>query len=341
VDIASVVIPVFSIAVLGYLVTWAGLFRTGDIAGLTRYVFSVALPVMLFDSMAKIALPETFQWSLMISYYVPTLLLFGVTALVGRSVFRQSRPERAIFAMGASYSNTVLIGLPIVSAAWGDEGLLPLLMIVTVHAAILFLVTTALAEAGGDSGRAGGSPRVRDLTGSGGAVASSASPGHHRDRAAAAVGILRRTAGGMIRNPILIGLATGLVANAVGFRLPGPLDTAAGMIRASAVPAALFVTGASLREFRITGHLSTAGTLVVLKMVVHPFLVWLPARFVFDLPPLWIAVAVLTAALPTGVNASVFARRYDASIAPVATATLVSTLLSVASISVLLALFAR
>jgi malonate transporter and related proteins len=311
VDIAAVVIPVFSIAVLGYLVTWAGLFRTGDIAGLTRYVFSVALPVMLFDSMAKIVLPDSFQWSLMVSYYVPTLMLFGVTALIGRSLFRQSRPERAIFAMGASYSNTVLIGLPIVSAAWGDEGLLPLLMIVTVHAALLFLVTTALAEAGGSS--------------SGSAIG----------------GILRRTTGGMIRNPILIGLAAGLVANALDFRLPGPLDSAAGMIRASAVPAALFVTGASLREFRVTGHLAEAGTLVLLKMVVHPLLVWLPARFIFDLPPLWITVAVLTAALPTGVNASVFARRYDASVAPVATATLVSTLLSVVSTSVLLAAFGR
>jgi malonate transporter and related proteins len=311
VDIAAVVIPVFSIAVLGYLVTWAGLFRTGDIEGLTRYVFSVALPVMLFDSMAKIVLPDSFQWSLMVSYYVPTLMLFGVTALIGRSLFRQSRPERAIFAMGASYSNTVLIGLPIVSAAWGDEGLLPLLMIVTVHAALLFLVTTALAEAGGSS--------------SGSAIG----------------GILRRTTGGMIRNPILIGLAAGLVANAMDLRLPGPLDSAAGMIRASAVPAALFVTGASLREFRVTGHLAGAGTLVLLKMVVHPLLVWLPARFIFDLPPLWITVAVLTAALPTGVNASVFARRYDASVAPVATATLVSTLLSVVSTSVLLAAFGR
>jgi malonate transporter len=280
----------------------------------------VALPVMLFDSMAKIALPESFQWSLMVSYYVPTLLLFGATALLGRSVFRQSRPERAIFAMGASYSNTVLIGLPIVSAAWGDEGLLPLLMIVTVHAAILFLVTTALAEAGGSA-------------------AISSSPGRQTSRTAAIRGILNRTVVGMVRNPILIGLATGLVANAAGFRLPGPLDTAAGMIRASAVPAALFVTGASLREFRITGHLVAAGTLVFLKMVVHPFLVWLPARLIFDLPPLWTAAAVLTAALPTGVNASVFARRYNASIAPVATATLVSTLLSVVSISVLLAFF--
>ena len=50
-DVLGVVLPVIAVAVVGYAVTAAGVFRPGDIAGLARYVFSVALPVMLFDSM--------------------------------------------------------------------------------------------------------------------------------------------------------------------------------------------------------------------------------------------------------------------------------------------------
>ncbi|MEX2442998.1 MAG: AEC family transporter [Alkalispirochaeta sp.] len=310
-DIIGIIVPVFFIAILGYLLTWVGLFRTRDIEGLTRYVFSVALPVMLFDSMAKIELPAEFHWELMAAYYLPTVALFGATALIGRFVFHQSRQARAVFAMGASYSNTVLIGLPIISAAWGDAGLLPLLMIVTVHAAILFLLTTALAETD-PSGAAEGS---------------------------AVAGVIVRTVQGIVRNPILIGIAAGVVANLLALRLPEPLDNTVGLIRGSALPAALFVTGASLREFRIAGHLSEAGVLIVLKMVVHPTLVWLLAAFVFHLQPLWIAVAVVTAAMPTGINASVFARKYSGAVAPVATATLLSTVLAVVSTSVLLAVF--
>ncbi len=311
VDIIGIIVPVFLIAVLGYLLTWVGLFRTRDVEGLTRYVFSVALPVMLFDSMAKIELPAEFQWSLMVAYYLPTIVLFGAAAVVGRVVFRQSRRARAVFAMGASYSNTVLIGLPIISAAWGEAGLLPLLMIVTVHAAILFLLTTALAETGSSDG----------------------------EGRATVTGVIARTAAGIVRNPILIGIAAGVVANLLALRVPEPIDATFRLIRGSALPAALFVTGASLREFRVAGHLVEAGVLILLKMVVHPTLVWLLSAYVFQLQPLWIAVAVTTAALPTGINASVFARKYAAAVAPVATATLLSTVLAVVSTSVLLAVF--
>ena len=310
-DILSIIVPVFLIAIIGYLLTWTGVFRARDVEGLTRYVFSVALPVMLFDSMYTIELPAAFQWSLMVAYYLPTIVLFGATAVIGRVVFHQTRRSRAVFAMGASYSNTVLIGLPIISAAWGEAGLLPLLMIVTVHAAILFLLTTVLAETG-----------TSDTEGR-----------------TTVTGVVVRTAAGIVRNPILIGIATGVVANLLALRVPEPIDATFRLIRGSALPAALFVTGASLREFRVAGHLSEAGVLIVLKMVVHPTLVWILAAYVFQLQPLWTAVAVTTAALPTGINASVFARKYTAAVAPVATATLLSTILAVVSTSVLLTIF--
>jgi predicted permease len=76
--------------------------------------------------------------------------------------------------------------------------------------------------------------------------------------------------------------------------------------------------------------------MIGMKLLVHPALVWVFSRFVFDLSPLWTGVAVLTAALPTGVNVSVFAGKYNAAVAPVVTGTLVSTLLSIITLSVLL-----
>ena len=148
-----------------------------------------------------------------------------------------------------------------------------------------------------------------------------------------------RTAVGMLRNPIFGGLMVGLAFNMASLSIAGPAETVVTWIRASALPAALFVTGASLRQYRVMGHVAEAGVMILLKLVAHPVAVWILAVFVFRLEPLWTAVGVLTAALPTGVNASVFASKYDAGIAPVVTATLVSTMLSVVSLSVLLAVF--
>ena len=316
-SIIAVVLPVFSIAVLGYVLTWVGVFRVDDVGGLTRYVFNVALPVMLFDSISTVDLPDTVRWSFLVAYYIPALIVFGVGFLLAERAFGLPRTAGGIYGMGCSYSNTVLIGLPIISTAWGDDAVLPLMMIISIHTAVLFTLTTAVAETG------------RTTTGS--AVAHEGGAGAGR--------LLKRTALGMLTNPIFGGLVIGLVFNVAGLRFTGPTDTVIQWIRASALPAALFVTGASLRRYRVMGHILPAGTMVVLKLVVHPALVWVLAVPVFHLPPLWAATAILTAALPTGVNASVFASKYDAAVAPVVTATLVSTMLSIVGLTVLLTAF--
>ncbi len=305
----SIIFPVFAVAMLGYVLTWLGVFRTRDVPGLTRYVFYIALPVMLFDSMSRVALPEAVRWSFLLAYYVPTLLVFFLGMSIVRKAFRFKLTEQGMFGMGSAYSNTVLIGLPVITTAWGDVAILPLMMIIAVHSAVLFSLTTMLAESG----------RSRD----GGIVTAGF-----------------RTALGMLRNPIVGGLVVGLLFNLFAIPIPASVATITGWIRGSAMPAALFVTGASLQQYRLMGHLPETGLMVVLKLVVHPALVWFTAAVVLGLPPLWTGVAVVTAALPTGINASVFATRYRAAVAPVTGSILVSTLLSIVTLTVLLAVFA-
>lgn len=310
-DIVSVIVPVFGIAALGYLLASVGIFEKRDVIGLQRYVFTVALPVLLFDSMSGIELPRTIHWSFLLAYYLPTVAVYAVGLLLGRRVFRRTTTESAIYAMGCAFSNTVLIGLPVIAAAWGDNALLPHMMIVSVHTAILFTLTIAIVESGSGTG----------------------------DRSP--LRLAGRTAHGMLKNPIFVGLVLGLLANALSLSLPEPLGTVIRWIRASATPAALFVTGASLRQYRVMGHITEAGAMFVLKLLVHPALVAALAIFVFELPPLWSAVAITTAALPIGVNVSVFAYKYEASVAPVVTATLVSTGGSIATLSIVLLVLAR
>lgn len=311
------------VALLGYLLTWVGMFREQDIPGLTRYVFYIALPVMLFDSMSQAALPDTVRWSFLIAYYVPTLLVFVVFMMIGRRLFHQSVTESGVFGMGCSYSNTVLIGLPVITTAWGDAAILPLMMIIAVHSGVMFSLTTMVAESG----------RAHSVNGAGG---GSPATGRRAGTASAAT-IALRTVQGMIRNPIVGGLAVGLVFNVLSIPVAPAIRTVTGWLRSSALPAALFVTGASLRQYHLAGQLSRTGAIIVSKMIVHPLLVWATAALILRLPPLWTAVAVVTAALPVGINASVFASKYEAAVAPVTSSILVTTVLSIVSLTILLA----
>jgi predicted permease len=313
-EVVGVILPVVAIAVIGYVVTWIGIFRLDDVGGLTRYVFNVALPVMLFDSMSTVVLPESIQWSFMLAYYGPTLAVYAVGMWLGLRFFGYNRTEQGVFGMGCAYSNTVLIGLPVISTAWGDRAILPMMMIISIHSAVLFSLTTAVAES--------------DVRARGGSV----------DRGHFGGSVVLRTVVGMVRNPIFLGLVIGLLFNIWAVPIPRTAGTVISWLRGSALPAALFVTGASLRRYRAGGALGPSGLMLAMKLVVHPLVVWVMAAFVFELPPLWSAVAVVTASLPTGINASVFAAKYDAAMAPVATSVLVSTALSVVSLSVLLVL---
>lgn len=311
-NIAEIIVPVFGIAILGYLLAWAGVFSREDVRGIQRYVFTLALPVLLFDSMSRIQLPDTIHWSFLLAYYIPTVTIFGVGLFLGRRVFKRNPSERAVYAMGCAFSNTVLIGLPVIASAWGDEALLPHMMIVSIHTGILFTLTIAIAESGG----------ARD------------------DAGAGIPQLVGRTLLGMLTNPIFVGLILGLLANRFASAIPAPVRTAVGWIRASATPAALLVTGASMRQYRLMGHIAEAGTMFAMKLFLHPALVAVLAILVFRLPPLWSAVAITTAALPIGVNVTIFAHKYEASVAPVVTATLVSTGVSIVTLTIVLLVLA-
>jgi predicted permease len=105
------------------------------------------------------------------------------------------------------------------------------------------------------------------------------------------------------------------------------------------LPCALFVLGASLSAYKISGHFAEAWTMVGLKLLLQPLLVWVLAFVVFKIDPLWGAVAVMMAGMPVGINVYMFAQKYQVGLASVSGAIVISTTLAVLSQSILLAIF--
>ncbi|MDX1539991.1 MAG: AEC family transporter, partial [Geminicoccaceae bacterium] len=148
--------------------------------------------------------------------------------------------------------------------------------------------------------------------------------------------LLANAGRGLITNPILLGLVAGILWNVSGLGIPSAIDRWMALLAAAAVPCALFSMGASLRAYRILGALKPASVMIVLKLVGHPLITFAFATFVFAVPPLWTAVAVVLAALPVGVNVYLFGNRYGCGQAEAATAILLSTIISVLTLSALL-----
>lgn len=304
----NIIFPIFAIAGIGYAFALLGLFTPAHGQGLSRYVLNFAIPILLFQSLSKIELPATINWRFFLSYYGVALTIYGIGFLIGRRRFGYSRKGSAIFGMASSYSNLVLIGLPVVTASLGDAALLPHLLIVSVHSAIQFTLTTILAES------------------------ETAENAHPLD-------FIRIPAQKILQNPIIIGLMMGLLFNWLAVPLPAVVESTITLVRGSALPAALFMLGASLAAYNISGQLNQASILIGLKLFLQPLLVYLLVVVLFDLPHPWAAVAVIGAGLPGGVNSAVFATKYDSAVAPVGTAVLLSTLMSIGTISLMLSIF--
>jgi predicted permease len=138
-----------------------------------------------------------------------------------------------------------------------------------------------------------------------------------------------------VRNPLLVAPFLGALVPASGLSVPPPAETFLKLLGGAASPCALVGLGLFLAQKRETpeGDRGATALLVGLKLVAHPVLAWLLARFVFDLPPLLAHTAILMAALPTGTGPFMLAEYYRREAAVTARVVLVSTILSVFTVS--------
>lgn len=308
--ILDIILPVFGLILCGFALGRPPLFGPDAARTLNIFVFNLAVPALLFRSMIAAGLPTWSDLSILETYYVAVLAVGAATMAAGRLLLRQDLAGSAVLAIGATFSNTVQIGIPLILAAFGEAGLAQLLLIVTFHAAFLICLYTILVEIG--RAEAGTYPL---------AVLSST---------------LRQVAG----NPIVLSIVLGLAWGAAGLHLPGPVDRMLAMLGTAAVPLALFSLGVGLVGLRAGDMFGLGLVVVVLKLLALPAAVWLLGRHVFDLAPLQLAVATVCATLPTGANSFVFAQRYRIHVRPTASAVLLSTGLSTVTTGLALVWFA-
>ncbi len=306
-ELLSIVTPIFGIMALGFIAVKLKALDASAVKGLVLFVFNFAIPVLLFRSLAGIELPEDVEWGFLIAFYAGSLVTYGLGIALARGLFHRPLDQQAIFGMGAAFSNTVLVGIPVILMAFGPEATLPLFLIIAFHSATFMPLTVVLIQAGRGAGVS------------------------WTDQ-------LRNVFREMVRNPIVLGLFLGFLANLTGLTLPVPVDRFTELLGGAAVPCALFAMGASLAGYPLTGDVPPAILLTSLKLVVHPLIVWVVAVPLLNLEGLWVSVAVTMAAMPAGVNVYLFGARYDAASGVAARTVLLSSVASMGTISVLLLL---
>jgi malonate transporter len=297
-DIATIVLPVFGLIALGFACGSIGLFPKGTGQSLEMYLYRLALPVLLFNAMSKANLPDRPEWAVWIAYFTGLFAAWALAQIV-LSLMGADKRVSVIAGFSAAFSNLVLIGIPLILAAFGEEGMVPLFIVISIHLPLLTLLGTLLIER--DSGPLGPA--------------------------------MKRTLLSLARHPLLLGIVIGTAFNLAGLSLPGVVDQMVVWIAQSAAPLALVAMGLAVRRAGIGEVSSGVGVIVFAKLILFPAIVWVMTHMVFTLPEGWAAVLVIMAASSTGMNAYLFALPYSKAMPLAAASVTLSTVLAIFTIS--------
>lgn len=307
--ILAIITPVFALIALGYGLRRAGVPGPGFWEMNDRFSYWVLMPALIFSQVST----SDFGEQPLAAFAVTLLGAFTVAVGTGLSLSRLMRlpaPAATSVVQGGSRHNSFLVLA--VSGAWlGPEGLamavLGVAILVPVTNIVVVTAMSAMLRA----------PDARGL--------------------ARLIGSILRD---LARNPLILSVLAGVLANLAGARAIPVIHDAAAMLGAAALPVLLLCVGAALR---LRGMVAEAGPLAAAfaaKLVAFPAAT-LAIGLAVGLPPLLLTVAMIFASVPTAAAAQALARLMGGDVPLMSAIITLQTAAAFLTLPLMLALTAR
>jgi malonate transporter and related proteins len=302
-QVSAAVFPVFGLVACGFLAGRYKLVTQASSAALNQFVYAFALPAMLFIAVYRGSLEDILSGYFLLAVVGATLGTALVGYAISRYLQRAPRPDSTLRALNASFANTGYLGIPLVTLAYGERAALPAALATVATNIVSFAVAIVLLEIFVHPRR----------------------------------GAVGRALAGVAKSPLIwpIGLAILLVALEV--RIPLPAERFATLLAAAAGPCALFAIGLFVSQLSIREGIEASWPSTALKLVLHPLLMAALAFLLLPVDPFWAKIGVVCASLPLGATAFVLAQRYELLEAETSTGAVLSTVASLVTVSLVIA----
>ncbi len=298
--------PFFAIAMFGFAsIRWRLMDESG-VKGLSRFVMFLALPALLFNKLATSSASSLLNGQFLFAYVVAVMLAFATAALLGQLIFRGGFSQAALFGLAGTYGNIGFLGIPLLSVLAGDWIAIPLAIILTFDLVVLVPLASAAVKYG--------KSRNQMRKGSAPALFSA-----------------------ILCNPLILAIAAGILVALTGLPLPQTIVELSALLSKAAAPCAMFVVGAVLADKKTSSSPFEAIYMTVFKLLAFPIIVWTTIGFL-GVEDEWRMAATLGAAMPAAAVLTVVADEHDVLPSQASMAVLISTILSILTISVGLAI---
>ncbi len=305
----SALLPVVILIAIGLALGRTGWIRPPVVRLLSGLAFTLLTPILLFRTMSWVHV-EQLDPKPALAYIAALAIAFSAMLWL-RGVNRTS----AVLALAVTYSNAVMIGIPLVGLAWGDAGLVTLLTLVPIHSLLLLTSATVVLEFAVAHERAAMAPGVRGRL----------------------LRVASRALGRALLHPVPLPIIAGLLFAQTGLEIPPWPDQVMRWLGSAFGPLALVLVGIALAGSSIGRHLRQALLLAGIKNLLLPALAAV-LGWSIGMSGLSLAVMVVTAALPIGANVFMFSQRYAVAQELVTASVAVSTALALVSVTVVMLL---
>ena len=232
----NVTLPIFIIIVVGGFLKHVGLLTEGFTTVADKFVFKVALPVQLFQDIAAMDIRADFSGKFVVFCMIATTCMFAATWILG-AVFLKDKSMVGAFAQAAARGSAAILGIAFVENIYGDSGMTPMMIVAAVplfniYSVIILTVTSSEGKFNG--------------------------------------ALVKKLLVGVVTNPIILGIAAGMVWSLLRLPMPVILSKSVHSIASTATPLALLVLGATFKGREALQKIGPTIAAAFLKLVAIP-----------------------------------------------------------------------
>jgi predicted permease len=303
--VLGLALPFFGLILLGYVLGKLIDIEEAGLAWMNAFIIYLALPALYFNLISVTPIGELANWRFILITSACTIAAFAAGIAIGWFAAGGRLDEATIQGVGAGYSNVGYMGPGLTLATFGTASVAPTALIFAFDSAIFFTLVPFLM------GVANGSKESLARTG---------------------LTAMKR----VLTHPFNVSIMLAAFAAWAQWTPPETIHKILVWLQNAAAPCALFVMGVTVALRPVRGVAKETPALLLVKLILHPLLVWTVMTWVGGFNPVWVYTAVLMAALPPALNTFVMARQYDVYVERASNLIMAGTVASVFTVTALL-----
>lgn len=235
-------VPIFGVMMLGWILKKKGMLTENFVSVTNKYVFNVALPVMVFMDLMKAQITKDMNWGFVLFCFVSTVLCF-IVIWAGAELFIKDKTMIGSFVQGSFRSSAAVLGLAFVQNIYHSVGVTPLVLVGAVPFYNVGSVVVLTFR---------GKEQNMDKSG------------------------IKKAVVKIVKNPIIIAIVLGCIASFCNIHeFPAMIQKSLMMVSNTATPMALIAIGAGFHFHKAMEKIGVTVWATVIKLVAQP-MIFLP-----------------------------------------------------------------